>query len=98
LWSDTFERDIRDIFHLQSEVSRKIALALKGELSVDDAQRLGASGSSSFEAFNLYLKGRYYWALRDENGFRRSLQFYQEAIARDPRYAPAYAGLAYQGD
>ena len=85
---------MKDIFELQSEVSRKIAVALRGELSVIDSEKLGAGKPHHFEVFNLYIKGRYYWSLRTEEGFQRSLQHYQEAIARDSGYAPAYAGMA----
>lgn len=94
LWSDSFDREVKDIFQIQAEVSRKIAIALKGELTVVEAERLRPAGARDFEAFNLYLKGRYHWSLRSEDGFRRSLQYYQEAIGRDPRYALAHAGMA----
>src|SRR5262249_18359582 len=94
LWSESFDREITDILRIQSEVSRKIAVALKGALSVAEAEWLSPRRGENFEAFNLYLKGRYNWSLRSEEGFRRSLQYYEEALARCPDYALAYAGLA----
>jgi tetratricopeptide (TPR) repeat protein len=94
LWSETYDRELKDIFVLQSEVSRKIALALRGELSSADAVLLKPDRAQDFDAYNLYLKGRYNWSTRSEEGFNRSVQYFHEAIARSPNYAPAYAGLA----
>jgi TolB-like protein/Tfp pilus assembly protein PilF len=94
LWSEGFDRQLGDIFAMQSEVSRRIAEALKGELSSGDRERLQSTKGRDFEVFNLYLKGRYQWASRTEDGLSRSLQHFQQALARDPTYAPAYAGLA----
>lgn len=94
LWSESFERDLEDVFVMQSEVARKIAVALKGELSAPDAERLGTPRQYDFEAVNLYLKGRYYWAQRTEDSINQSIRYFTDAIARDPAYAAAYAGLA----
>lgn len=94
LWSDSFERDVKEVFALQSEVSRKIALALKGSLSKLDAERLDAARGRDFEAFNLYMKGRHAWELRTEDALNRSVQYFEAAIRRDPQYALAHAGLA----
>jgi TolB-like protein/tetratricopeptide (TPR) repeat protein len=94
VWSESYDREVQDIFSIQSEVSRKIAIALKGELSASEAERLGVRHGQSFEAFNLYLKGRSYWNLRTEDGFNRSIQYFEDALKRDSNYAPAYAGLA----
>jgi TolB-like protein len=93
LWSEGFERTLDDVFLMQTEVARKIAVALKGELSPLDADRF-APRSRSFDAFNAYLRGRYYWGLRTEDGFNRAIQHFQDAAARDPGYAAAYTGLA----
>ena len=94
LWSESFERDLKDIFTMQAEVAQKIAVALKGELSSPDAARFSADPKRDFEAYSLYLKGRYYWGLRTEDGINRGIQYFTEAIARDPNYAAAYTGLA----
>jgi serine/threonine-protein kinase len=94
LWSGSFDRELGDIFAMQSEVSLRIAEALKGELNSADAQRLRSAQGRDFEVFNLYLKGRHEWALRTEDSLNRSVQFFQQAIARDSRYAPAHVGLA----
>ena len=94
LWSESFERDLKDIFTMQSEVARKIAVALRGELSEPEAARLGTAPVRDVQAYNLYLKGRYYWGLRTEDGINRGIQYFTEAIARDPNYAAAYTGLS----
>ena len=94
IWSDSYDRDINDIFSLQAEVSRKIAIALTGELSPADAARLAANRKGDFETFNLYLKGRYQWGLRTEEGFTRALRYFEDTVRLDPGFAPAYAGLA----
>ena len=94
LWSDVFDRDVRDVFSMQSEISRKIAIALRGELSQAETERLRPSQGHDFEAFTLYAKGRQHWTLRTEDDVNRAIQYFQEAIQRDPAYAPAYAGLS----
>jgi serine/threonine protein kinase/tetratricopeptide (TPR) repeat protein len=94
IWTEAFERDAAGIFQMQSEASRKIAIALKGELSKSESEVLAARRGHDFEAFNLYLKGRQAWMLRTEDGLNRSVQFHQQAIQRDPKFALAYAGLS----
>jgi eukaryotic-like serine/threonine-protein kinase len=94
LWSETFDRDLDDIFSLQSDISRRIAYALRGELLRTDSASPVAPKGRDFEAFDAYLKGREQWRLRTEEGLSRSLQYFQDAIARDPTYALAHAGMA----
>ncbi len=94
LWSDSFERDVNNVVAMQNEVARKIAVALKGELSPPDMARLGAGHARNPAAHTAYLKGRYYWGLRTEDGIARSIEFFNEALASDPKYAAAYAGLS----
>ena len=96
LWSESFERDLKDVPAMQSEVARKIAVALKVELS-DPGNESGWLGrSQSYEAFSLYSKGRYHWKNRKDDGrdLDESIRYYQQAIALQPSYALAYAGLA----
>lgn len=94
LWSGSFERELKDVFIMQSEVARKIAVALKGELSAPEAQALERRQRTDFETARLYAKGRYYLRLRTEDGLNQSVQYFNQAIARDAGYAPAHAGLA----
>jgi len=94
LWAETYDRELKDVLAIQSEVSRQIALALKGRLSSVENDRLDSRHTPSFEVFDLYLKGRYHWNQRTEEGLKRALNYFQQAADRDPRYALAYVGLA----
>jgi TolB-like protein/Tfp pilus assembly protein PilF len=94
LWTATFERDLKEVLAMQTEVAYTIAVALRGELSAGEADLINAPRARDFEAFNLYLKGRHAATLRTQDGLTRSVQFHQAAIARDPKYALAYAGLS----
>ena len=94
LWSESFESDTTDLLTTQSAIGRKIAVALRGELTGPDSARLDDRRQKDYQAFALYSKGRYYWALRTEDGLTKSLVYFQDAIARDPQYGLAYAGLA----
>ena len=94
IWSESFDRDMKDVLTMQSEVTRKIAVALKGELSMPDEKSLGAGVDRNIEAFNLFLRGRYYWGLRTEKGLNRAISYFNDAIEKDPGYALAFAGLS----
>lgn len=94
LWSETFDRELDDIFSLQSEMSRRVAYALRGEVARPDSASAVAPNRRDFEVFDAYLKGREQWRLRTEEGLTRSLQYFQSAIERDPTYALAHAGMA----
>jgi eukaryotic-like serine/threonine-protein kinase len=94
LWSESFESDTTDLFTTQSAIARKIAVALRGELTDHDADRLDDGRQTDYQAFALYAKGRYYWTLRNKDGLNKSLLYFQQAIERDPAYGLAYAGLA----
>jgi tetratricopeptide (TPR) repeat protein len=94
LWSESFERNADDVVVMQNEVARKIAVALKGELSQPDIARLGAGNATNATAHTAYMKGRYYWGLRTQDGIERSIRFFNAALEADPKYAAAYAGLS----
>lgn len=93
LWSERFERLMTDLFELQDEITLAIISELKVELLEKDKQELVRRHSFDLEAYNLYLKGRFYWAQRPQ-GINKAIDFFQLAIARDPRSALARAGLA----
>lgn len=93
LWTDISERPLAEIYAMQVEVSRKIALALRGELSAADMERFNVTAGDS-EAFTLYLKGRYNASLRSESGLNLAITQYEQAVLKDGHFAPAYAGLA----
>ncbi len=99
LWDRTFERVVADVLALQREVARAVTDGIQVRLTSEQQQFLGQAGGQNaaaqdFEAFNLYLKGRYDWNTRTEEGLNRSVQYFQAAIDRDPRFALGYTGLA----
>src|SRR5215471_372282 len=94
LWGETYDRDLEDIFAIQTEVSRRIAEALKGELSPAEQARLESRPVANVDAYSLYLKGRHYWNQRSGEGISKAVDYFEQAIAKEPRYALAYAGLA----
>ncbi len=90
LWDRTFEKVAEDVFALRSEVVKAVADGIDVRVT---STRAGRS-QQDFEAFDLYLKGRYYWNQRTDEGLKRSVQYFQAAIDRHPGYALGYAGLA----
>jgi adenylate cyclase len=94
LWSDTYDREMQDIFAVRSEVAQQVADTLKIRLLGEDKKRLDKKPTENLEAYNLYRQGRYYTQKNVEDAFKRALDFYQQAIEKDPRFALAYAGMA----
>jgi len=94
LWAESYERDLGDVLELQREVARAVANGISITLTPEDRVRLEAGAAVDPAAYEAYLRGRYYWNQRTEAGIRRSLEYFQEAIERDPDYAPAHSGLA----
>ncbi len=94
LWAESYERDFRDILSLQSEIARQIANEVKVTLSPQERARLGRARQVNPETHELYLKGRYHWNKRSEEGGKKALSYFQQAIESDPTYAQGYAGLA----
>jgi serine/threonine protein kinase/Tfp pilus assembly protein PilF len=94
LWGERYNRGLGDILGVQEEISSEISSKLRLRLSGEDQKRLTKRYTQNSEAYQLYLKGRYHWNKRTPDGFRKGIDFFQEAIEADPNYAPAYAGLA----
>ena len=94
LWMEEYHEELRQIFAIQSDVAKKIAEALKTQLSPDERARVNKSTVENLEAYDLYLKGRYYWNKRLPNDLRKGIEYFEEAIRQDSGYARAYAGLA----
>src|SRR5216684_175173 len=94
LWAETYESQIGDVLALQNRVSSAIVDEIRINLTPEDKQRLAKNPSVSPEAYEDYLKGRYYWNKRSGEGFTKAIGYFQEATQRDPQYALAYAGLA----
>ena len=94
LWAETYDKEFKQVFAIQSDVARKIAAALEAKLSPAEKERIERKPTTSTDAYNLYLRGRYYWNKRSEEDNRKSIGYFEEAIDKDPTYALAYAGLA----
>jgi TolB-like protein/Tfp pilus assembly protein PilF len=94
LWAQTYERSLVDILKLQSEVARAIAREIRVKLTPREERRLAASSAVSPQAYEAYLKGRHLWNRRTEDGMRKSIAHYEQAIRLYPQYAMAYAGVA----
>jgi TolB-like protein/DNA-binding winged helix-turn-helix (wHTH) protein len=104
LWARQYDRDLGHLLELQSEIAREVGneieFSLSGRRPIETAREAAAhvpgakSGTNSYEAFDLYLKGRYFWNKRTPEGFRQAADYFQQSIDRDPKYGRAYAGLA----
>ncbi len=94
LWADSYDRSLPDILTTEHEVSSSIAETVKLKLSPEQKAYLAAARPIDPEAHDDYLKGRFFWSQRSESDLRKAIDSFQQAIAKDPNYAPAYAGLA----
>ncbi len=94
IWGERYERKSADIVFLQSEIARDVSRKLKSKLSPADDQKIAKSYTADPEAYQLYLKGRFYWNKHTGNDLKQAVDFFNQAIAKDPRYALAYVGLA----
>ncbi|MFZ1918713.1 MAG: winged helix-turn-helix domain-containing tetratricopeptide repeat protein [Terriglobales bacterium] len=94
IWSERYDRDLRDIFEVQDEIARTIADRLKVTLGPEKAETLVRSETKNLEAYQFYLKGRFHWNKRSADGLQKAIEYFQQAIGKDPSYAVAYAGLA----
>jgi TolB-like protein/DNA-binding winged helix-turn-helix (wHTH) protein/Tfp pilus assembly protein PilF len=94
LWADTYESPIGDVLALQNRVSSAIVDEIRINLTKEDKERLAQKPSVSPEAYEDYLKGRYYWNKRSGDGFEKAIGYFEDATRKDPQYALAYAGLA----
>ena len=95
LWSDSLQRELRGVLDLQNEVAQAIAGKIEARLTPVEQARLASRRAVDPEAYQLYLKGRYFFDKRSDEGFRRGIEYFNQAIEKDPTYALAYAGLAY---
>ncbi len=94
LWADKFDEQFTDIFEVEDSISAKVAQALALNVSGEQRKRLTRRYTNNAEAYQLYLKGRYFWNKRTEEGFNQGIKHFKLAVAQDPTYALAYAGLA----
>jgi len=94
LWSEIYDRNISDIFSIQSEVAQSVARELKATLTSKEKGQIEKNQTNNVIAYNLYLQGRFFWNKRTEEGQKKSIEFFEKSVALDPNYALAYAGMA----
>jgi TolB-like protein/Tfp pilus assembly protein PilF len=93
LWADTFDRKLTDIFAVESEIAKNVADALQAKLTGSEKSSIAKAPTENPEAYELYLKGRFFWNKRTGADLRKAIEYFNQAIAKDPNYALAYAGL-----
>lgn len=101
LWSQQYVRKQSDLVSLQSEIARDVSGKLKSKLSGADAAKVEKNYTANPDAYQLYLKGRFYWNKRTREAYKKAIEFFDQALEKDANYALAYAGLAdcySQGD
>ena len=94
LWGDNYERKLSDMLSVQRDIAREITSNLRPTLSGVEQHQASKQYTANPEAYQLYLKGRFYWNKRSPDDFQKAIAFFQEAIEKDPNYALAYSGLA----
>ena len=94
LWADTYDRKLTDIFAIESEIAKSIADALQAKLSRAAEHVLASRPTENPEAHELYLRGRYFWNRRTGPNLQKAVEYFEQAIEKDPKYALAYSGLA----
>jgi eukaryotic-like serine/threonine-protein kinase len=94
LWGERYERKLTDANAVQQEIARAVSERLRPQMNGVQRGQVTKNSTANTEAYQLYLKGRFYWNRRTEDDFKKSIDFFQQAVALDPNYALAYAGLA----
>lgn len=98
LWAHSYERDMSDVLALQGEVASHIAEEIKVQVSREESARMAPLHRVDPEAYEAYLRGRHHWNRRTDAEIRKGIEYFKQAIAKDPLYARAHAGLAYAYD
>ena len=94
IWSDIYDRYWKDIFEVQSDIAQRIAEGLKTVLTSKEIENIRKNPTDNLEAYNLYLKGRYFWDFRTEASLLKAIDFFNQAVKLDSNYVLAYTGLA----
>jgi len=94
LWSQSYDRKLEDIFAIQSDIASKVAEALQVHILAQEKQRIDKKATENVESYTLYLKGLHHKGERTGEGYQKAIQYFDEALKKDPRFASAYAGLA----
>src|SRR5438876_2948802 len=94
LWADTFDRQLTDVFQIESDIAKTIAEKLQTKLTGSEERAISVKPTADLEAHQLYLKGRYLWNRRTAENLEKALNYFQQAADKDPNYALAYSGIA----
>ena len=94
LWGEQYNKKLADIITVQQDIAEKVTEKLKTQVSGEERKHLSAQHTNNAEAYQLYLKGRYYWNKRTDEGALRAMQYFKQAIDIDPNFALAYSGIA----
>jgi TolB-like protein len=94
LWAGTYDRKLTDIFAVESEIANAVADALQAKLTGSEKSSIAKAPTANPEAYELYLKGRFFWNQRSGTDLRKAIEYFNQAIAKDPNYTLAYTGLA----
>src|SRR5204863_5126714 len=94
LWAEIYDRKLTDIFAVESDIAKTIADTLQARLSGSEKALMTKTPTVNKEAYDLYLKGRFFWNKRTADDLRKSIEYFNQAIAKDPDYALAHAALA----
>jgi TolB-like protein/DNA-binding winged helix-turn-helix (wHTH) protein len=94
IWARAYDGDLKDVLSLQARVAEAITTQVKLNLTAEESGRLRRARAVNPEAFDLYLRGRYLWNERNVEGFRKAIEYFNQAIEKDPNFALAYSGLA----
>ena len=94
LWAEIYDRKLTDIFATESDIAKTIAETLQAKLTGSEKTAMSKKPTANPEAYELYLKGRFFWNKRTAADLRKAIDYFNQAIAKDPNYALAYAGLA----
>ena len=94
IWGERFNRKLTDVVTMQEEISREISEKLHLRMTDEERSRVSKRHTINAEAYQSYLKGRYHWNKRTQDGLKKSIEYFSEALEKDPTYAQAYAGIA----
>ena len=94
VWAETFDRKLTDIFSVESDVAKAIADQLRAHITRQEEQVIAAKPTKNIEAYDAYLRGRYFWNKRTSDGIKHAIEHFRQSIERDPNFALGYVGLA----
>ncbi len=94
LWSNSYDRELRDVFAIQSDIAENVADSLKLQLLGETRAQIKKKATEDVDAYSLYLKGRFYWNERNPSSVKKAMQYFESAITRDSKFAMPYVGLA----